>query len=198
MKCRKFPLLGIWEGATFKFCKNNRTEMRLRWLVCNFRCINKDKCKFVLSNFTLFFCFYSIGKNPEDRSLVHRHWCQWVNTYVGPWLCIAITWSVVLMMMMMMVMIVIIISSTFCFRMEGSCMLKILLIKLLKEVLFHQGKCLKFWVRMDYLVKESWVEFKNILVYQCRGFAGFIYLFQLQSEAWRLIGSSQFWLLLKL
>ena len=35
-----------------------------RGQVCNFLCTNKEKCKFVLSTSTLFFCFYTIRKWP--------------------------------------------------------------------------------------------------------------------------------------
>ena len=47
---------------SFELCKNRRTETRLREPVCNFRCTNKGKCKFVLSASSLFFCSYTIRK----------------------------------------------------------------------------------------------------------------------------------------
>ena len=50
------------ELAIFDFCKNRITETKMKGLVRNFLCIRKEKCKFVLWTFTLFFCLYTIRK----------------------------------------------------------------------------------------------------------------------------------------
>ena len=41
-------------------------ESRLRGQVCNLLCTNKEKCKFVLSTSTLFFCSYTIRQWPIE------------------------------------------------------------------------------------------------------------------------------------